>query len=62
MFNDLEAEFNSAELDLHFVVNAEYTERVQQLIDHARKNSKATSEPAYRLLQILTWARGELRL
>jgi hypothetical protein len=61
-FTELEQEFSSAELDLRFVVNQEYTERVQALIDHARGSAKATSEPAYRLLQILTWARGELRL
>jgi hypothetical protein len=61
-FTDLEEEFSSAELDLRFVVNQAYTERVQALIDHARGSAKATSEPAYRLLQILTWARGELRL
>jgi hypothetical protein len=61
-FADLEEEFSSAELDLRFVVNQDYTQRVQELIEHARGSAKATSEPAYRLLQILTWARGDLRL
>lgn len=62
MFNALADEFSSAELDVAFVVNAEYTERVQALIEHARGNPKATNEPAYRMLQILTRLRGELRV
>lgn len=62
LFEELEREFDSAELDLRFVVNDVYAERVQQLIEHARRSASATSEPAYRLLQILTRVRGELRV
>lgn len=39
---------------LEFIVNAEYTRRVDQLVQHARANTKPTSEPGYRMLQILT--------
>jgi hypothetical protein len=62
LFADLEREFDTAELDLSFVVNERYAERVQQLVEHARGSASATSEPAYRLLQILTRVRGELRI
>jgi hypothetical protein len=62
MFNDLADEFSSAALDVAFVVNAQYTGRVQALAEHARANPKATNEPAYRMLQILTRLRGELRV
>lgn len=61
-FAELEARLTADDLDLHFVTNDEYTTRIQALIDHARRNTAATSEPAYRLLQILTAARGTLRL
>lgn len=62
LFADLEREFDTAELDLSFVVNERYAERVQKLVEHARGSASATSEPAYRLLQILTRVRGELRI
>jgi len=62
LFEELESEFNSADLNLRFVVNDVYAERVQLLIEHARGTASATGEPAYRLLQILTRVRGELRI
>lgn len=45
-------------MDLGFVVNEDYTERIRELVIHARKNQSATSEPAYRMLQVLTHLRG----
>ncbi len=44
---------------LEFVINEEYTRRIDALVQHARCNPSATSEPAYRMLQILTALRGE---
>jgi hypothetical protein len=44
---------------LDLVFNADYTERVTELIDYARTHSSTTSEPAYRLLQVLTHMRGQ---
>jgi hypothetical protein len=61
-FEALAAEFSTQELDVEFVINSRYTERVEQLVAHARSSTKATNEPAYRLLQILTHLRGELRV
>ena len=62
MLETLEASFRSEETDVSFVVNEQYTESIQQLVDHARSNTAATSEPAYRLLQILTRLKGDFRL
>lgn len=61
-FDELANEFSNQELDVEFIINARYTERVQELVDHAKESFKATNEPAYRLLQILTHLRGELRI
>ncbi len=61
-FDELASALTSEELDVEFVVNQRYTERIQELVTHAKSSSKATSEPAYRLLQILTRLRGELRV
>lgn len=49
-------------LPLELVINAEYTRRVQELIDVARVNPSTTGEGAFRMLQILTHVEGELRL
>jgi Holliday junction resolvase-like predicted endonuclease len=57
-FAELEEEWERQERSLEFVVNAKYTARIDELIDNARNNSSTTSEPAYRLLQILTRLRG----
>src|SRR4051812_37983944 len=58
LFEELAAEFSSDALDVEFVVNERYTERAQELIEHAKASTKATSEPAYRLLQVLTRLKG----
>lgn len=42
------------------MINGEYTARIQTLIDHARYHSAATSDSAYRLLQVLTRLKGTL--
>ncbi len=62
-FEALEAEALGAGLDLEFVINENYTENLRQLATHAQHNSSATSEPAYRMLQVLTHLRdGEFAL
>lgn len=61
-FEELAAWLRDDSLDVAFITNDTYTARVQKLIDHARRNTSATSEPAYRLLQVLTSARGTLTL
>ena len=45
-------------VEISFVINEEYTERLQALADAAASDTKTPSEPAYRLLQILTHVRG----
>jgi hypothetical protein len=57
-FESLEGEAEAQGMDLGFVVNGDYTERIRELTDHAGRNSSATSEPAYRMLQVLTHLRG----
>lgn len=42
-------------VEVTFVMNAEYTQR---LVDIAAEDTSTPSEPAYRLLQILTHTRG----
>ena len=59
---DFAAEQKTKSVDVAFVINDDYTEKVQQLIDLARKNHSTTGEPAFRMLQILTHARGDLTL
>lgn len=61
-FDDLMAKHETAGVKVVFVVNEEYTTRVQALLDRARQDAGATGEPAYRLLQILTRLRGQLNL
>jgi Holliday junction resolvase-like predicted endonuclease len=61
-FAELEHAYTDGDLDVQFVINDEYANRIQALIDDARSNSKATSDPAYRLLQILTRLKGDIQL
>jgi hypothetical protein len=61
-FSQLESEFSNSSLDVRFIVNELYARRIHDLVEHARRNSSATSEPAYRLLQVLTRLRGEWRI
>lgn len=58
-FDEIVQEFSDEGKALEFVINDVYTERIQQVIDHAKRNTSATSEPAYRLLQILTHLKGD---
>ena len=48
--------------DRELVINDEYSWRLQDLIGRARSDAVATSNSAYRLLQILTHAKGGLEL
>jgi len=59
MFDELRAEWSAEGRSLEFILNEEFTRRVGQLIEHARKNPSATSEQAYRMLQVMTHLRGE---
>jgi hypothetical protein len=61
-FQAMERRYDDDALNLRYVINEEYASRIQRLVDHARTNSAATSEPAYRLLQVLTRLKGELRV
>ena len=56
-FEAMKAEFSSATTDLTFVMNQEYGDRIQALIEVAKTNSRATSDPAFRLLQVLSRVR-----
>jgi hypothetical protein len=53
-FGEMSEEFRARGKRLDFVVNESYGNRVQELIDEARSSSRATSDPAYRLLQVLS--------
>jgi hypothetical protein len=62
-FEELEADLSQDEIELSFVVNEDYTESLRQLAAHAGSNKSATSEPAYRMLQVLTHLReGDFKL
>ncbi|MEO2107156.1 MAG: hypothetical protein ABGZ36_16115 [Actinomycetota bacterium] len=56
--DELVEEWASNRRSLRFVRNEDYTERVQELVDHAASNASITVDPAYRMLQILTRLRG----
>lgn len=53
-FAGLVSEFEQRGERLGFVINKEYGDCVQRLVDVARSNSRATSDPSFRLLQVLT--------
>jgi len=57
-FAKLEVAWKKRKCSLEFVINDDYTERIAELIQYASKNPSATSEPAYRMLQMLTRLRG----
>lgn len=57
-FDALAEEWSAVGSSLDFVINEDYTGKVRELIAHARKNPSATSEQAYRMLQVLTHLRG----
>lgn len=52
-FGAMSKTFEARGARLTFVMNEQYGNRVQALIDVAKQNSKATSDPAFRLLQVL---------
>lgn len=52
-FEQMRAEFAERGEDLSFVINRAYGDRLQELVAVASVDSSATSDPAYRLLQIL---------
>jgi hypothetical protein len=57
-FEKMREDLAASGRSLEFVINEDYTERVRELVEHARGNMSATSEPAYRMLQIMTHLRG----
>ena len=57
-FDLLEKEAAGLDMDLKFVINDDYTAKMRELLAHSKQNSSATSEPAYRMLQVLTHLRG----
>lgn len=62
LFTELEQELIGGGLELSFVINGDYADCIQRLIDQAHRSASATNEPAFRLLQILARVRGELRI
>jgi Holliday junction resolvase-like predicted endonuclease len=62
-FTAMSSAFQARGARLTFVMNEGYGDRVQALIEVAKTNSRATSDPAFRLLQVLARVRtaeGEL--
>jgi hypothetical protein len=57
-FDEMTAEFAARDARLTFVINQTYGEAVQALIQVAKTNGKATSDPAFRLLQVLARAKS----
>jgi hypothetical protein len=53
-FKEMASDFKNGGKELDFIINEEYGNRIQALVDVARNNSRATSDPAFRLLQVLT--------
>jgi hypothetical protein len=58
----LEPEYADQQLYFRLIVNRDYTSRVQELTEVARHDTRMTSHPAYRLLQILTRTKGRATL
>lgn len=56
---EVAAELSSSETAIDFVVNDEYAKRVALLFEKARMGTKATPEPFFRSLQILTHLTGK---
>ena len=57
-FDPISEELGSEETEIHFIVNAEYADRVAVLLEHAKNGTKATPESFFRSLQILTHLAG----
>jgi hypothetical protein len=58
-FDVLRSDWAARGLSVEFIINDLYTRRLDKLVEHARVHSSATSEPAYRMLQMLTRLRGD---
>jgi hypothetical protein len=56
------AAFRRRGIDLTIVANENYAACIQELVDEARRTSSTTGDAAFRMLQILTRLKGELRL
>lgn len=54
-FDEMARQFSPGRLS--FIINQTYGDRIQELIKVARSNEKATSDPAFRLLQVLARVR-----
>lgn len=64
-FEAIVDDFGGPEGALEFVINERYGDAMRRLVEVARKDTRATSDPAYRLLQILARVRtsdGPLQL
>lgn len=57
MLQELEQEYVGRGLDVSFVINDTFTERIEELRKRTANDMKSTAEPAYRLLQVLTHLR-----
>lgn len=57
-FEQLTDDWDAEGRSLQFVINHDYTAALELLLEHAAGNTSTTSEPAYRMLQILTHLRG----
>jgi hypothetical protein len=57
MLTELEHDYTGRGLDVAFIINERFTERIDTLRQRAAKDMKSTAEPAYRLLQILAHLR-----
>ena len=44
---------NELEINIEFIINAEYTNKINKLIEKAKEDKKDRGEPFYRALQIL---------
>ena len=49
----LEKKIRNEGIEINFVINKVYTNKIEQLRKKAKANASATNEPAFRLLQIL---------
>ncbi|HEX3906462.1 MAG TPA: hypothetical protein VHW92_00870 [Mycobacteriales bacterium] len=47
-----------ADVDVVLVVNDDFTDRVNEIVDLAKRHTKMTGDDTYRLLQLLTHLRG----
>jgi hypothetical protein len=57
LLQELEDDYSGRGLDVAFVVNERFTERIEALQHKARADVRSTAEPAYRLLQIISHLR-----